>query len=155
MLRNNNVLSRNFNQKGFTILESIFSILILLLIITFFPLFIKAYEQTQHSLSTEEDFEWNLFLIQLRKEIRTSDAWKINGNRLFLYFDNIEVLYEQYGNSIRRRVDSKGHEVVLQKVKSILLSNENNGFSLNILFQKGVKKNGSFILIPPRVISDE
>ncbi|MGK4041117.1 competence type IV pilus minor pilin ComGF [Heyndrickxia oleronia] len=94
--------------------------LIISMIFLLFPLLIKTYEHINQSLSTEEDYEWTLFLIQLRKEMRESDGWDVSNNRLFLKRNNQMIMYEQYGNVLRRRVDSEGHEIVLQNIDQVL-----------------------------------
>nr|WP_306420362.1 competence type IV pilus minor pilin ComGF [Heyndrickxia oleronia] len=105
---------------GFTLIECILTMLIISMIFLLFPLLIKTYEHINQSLSTEEDYEWNLFLIQLRKEMRESDGWDVSNNRLFLKRNNQMIMYEQYGNVLRRRVDSEGHEIVLQNINQVL-----------------------------------
>ncbi|MEB6547520.1 ComGF family competence protein [Heyndrickxia sporothermodurans] len=122
------------NEKGFSLIECIFSLLILSTILAFFPLLIKAYERIDHAYSTEKDFEWNLFLMELRKELRTSNGWVVTGNSLYLNRGQEVVVYEKYNQSIRRRVDGKGHEVVLQKVKQINFNSNKNEIILHVQF---------------------
>lgn len=120
------------------------------MILSFFPLIIKTYNHIQNSLSTDQDFEWNLFLIQLRKEIRTSDEWGLSGNKLNLFVNQEMVMYEQYGSSLRRRVDNKGHEVVLQNLKEIRFTNiQNEIILLHAQFKNNHLKEIRIIPIPP------
>lgn len=134
MIRNNNVFSKRINEKGFSLIECILSLLILSTILCFFPLLIKAYERIDHAISTEKDFEWNLFLMELRKELRTSNGWEVTKNGLYLKSGQEIVVYEKYNNLIRRRVDGKGHEVVLQKIKQINFSSNKNEIILHVQF---------------------
>ncbi|MGE8204498.1 competence type IV pilus minor pilin ComGF [Heyndrickxia sp. NPDC080065] len=123
------------------------SLLLISMILSFFPLFIKVFEQINHSLSTEEDYEWNLFVIQLRKELRISDKWKVTDNKLYLDVNDEKVMYEQYGNLIRRRVNEMGHEVVLQRVKAISITGDQNQIVFHVQFLTNHQKEAHHI--PP------
>ncbi|MDH5160116.1 competence type IV pilus minor pilin ComGF [Heyndrickxia oleronia] len=119
---------------GFTLIECILTMLIISMIFLLFPLLIKTYEHINQSLSTEEDYEWNLFLIQLRKEMRESDGWDVSNNRLFLKMNDQMIMYEQYGTVLRRRVDSEGHEIVLQNIDQVLFGVNDLKLQVHIQF---------------------
>lgn len=92
-----NVLQNWKSEKGFTLAESIISLMIAVTILSLIPLVIKGFNHINHSLSTEDAYEWNIFLIQLRREIRNSSSVDITGNKLILQVNGEKVTYESFG----------------------------------------------------------
>lgn len=76
--------------------------------------------------------EWEVFISQVKKEVRMSDTITINHNRLLLNSNGKNIIYEQYGPSIRRRVDLKGHEIYLQNIKSVTFEKLNQGVKISV-----------------------
>ncbi|MBS4173451.1 competence type IV pilus minor pilin ComGF [Bacillus sp. FJAT-49736] len=132
------------NEGGFTLVESIFVLMIVVTILGIFPLIIKGFSHINQSLSTEVTFEWNTFLMQLRKEIRNSSDVGVAGDKLILYVNGEKVTYEQYGSLIRRRVHDSGHEVVLQKVKNAEFLIHDNKMELIVHFTNDRMETAAF-----------
>ncbi|MEK3890747.1 competence type IV pilus minor pilin ComGF [Bacillus sp. FSL K6-3431] len=129
------------NDSGFTLLESILSMLILMTIMTILPLIFYAFSAIDRSVNVEDDFEWNLFLIQFRNEVKNADRLIIYSNRVFI--DKPEqqsIYYEQYGTSIRRRVNNFGHEIVLQELKKAKFEKDEGALLLQVEFLNGTNE---------------
>jgi competence protein ComGF len=137
------------NERGFTLVESIFTLMIAVMILSLIPLVIKAFNHIDISLSTEETYEWNTFLMQLRREIRNSEESNIVGNKLCLKVNGENVTYEQYGLLLRRRVNETGHEVVLQKVETATFSMVKNDISLKVTFTNDHQEIARFSFFNP------
>lgn len=118
-------------------IESIIQLLILSMIMLLFPFILKAYAVLQLSFTEGEPYEWNLFIIELRKEVKQANQWEINQDQLYLSIDDKVISYEGYKTFLRRRVDHKGHEPVLQGIKSFSFLPRDNGFTLKVIFQHG------------------
>jgi len=86
-----------------------------------------------HGLETRlQDMEWEVFSSQIKKEIRMSTNAQVVGQTLILADDKGTVSIEKYGNTIRRRVNSKGHEVILQNVSQLTFTELNNGVKITV-----------------------
>jgi competence protein ComGF len=132
-----NVWKRAFNQDGFTLVESILTMMAAAMILSFYPLIIQAFKQMDHAFMPEVNYEWNLFLIEMRQEIMNSTGCTAGGTHLTLTVNGESVTYEQYANSVRRRVENSGHEVVLQKVETVSFIPDPTGFNVLVTFQDG------------------
>jgi competence protein ComGF len=66
-----------------------------------------------------QTMEWDVFCSQIKKEIRISTKFQVVGNRLILTQDSGTIYIEKYENILRRRVNSTGHEVLLQNVSEV------------------------------------
>lgn len=120
------------NNSGFTMLEMLYAFSIFLLIISFFPLSFKYIFQNDPLDARTQTMEWAVFVNQLKKELRLSDGMTVSPNRIVLSKNGQAILYEVYGTSIRRRVDMKGHEVVLQQVKSVNFEQITDGVKVTV-----------------------
>lgn len=107
------------NNYGFTFVEMIIAFSVFLLIISFFPIGLRFIYQDEFVEDSLQSMEWEVFQAQLKKEIRMSEDVTVGSNKLTLRKNEQTILYEKYGASIRRRVDFKGHEIVMQNVKSV------------------------------------
>lgn len=137
-------------QSGFTLLEAIFSIFIITVIMSLLPLMYHWFSAIDRSLSPEEDFEWNIFLIQLRDELRTADSFRSGSKeRIYLLKNRISIKYERHSWNIRRQVEDKGHEVVLQNVRKFEVKEEAPMLAIHVEFLNGTKEEARF-LMPPR-----
>lgn len=120
------------NERAFTLIEvliafSIFSTLIYFMSPMFF--IILNHKGTQGEL---QSMEWEVFCSQFKKEIRLSTHAEVASGRLLLTKDNETIQYEKYNSNLRRRVNSTGHEIILQNVVSHTFSIENNSVRVTI-----------------------
>jgi competence protein ComGF len=122
-----------FNNRGFTFVEMICAFSIFLMIVSFFPLCLRLLSQDGFVEERLQKMEWEVFIGQTKKEIRMSDRVSVDSNRLTLVKDGQSIMYEQYGSAIRRRVNLKGHEIVLQNVKTITFQEVVNGVRIVIV----------------------
>lgn len=138
-----NVLS---NSYGFTVMEAILVMFILSIIMMIFPLLFQTIIAITQSLQVAEDYEWNLFLIDLCHELQNVDEVVVFQERIHLLRENMLVTYERYGETIRRRVNNSGHEVVLQQVKQLHFYKDQQLLTLEIEFVTGMKDEALFLL---------
>ncbi|MEK4028823.1 competence type IV pilus minor pilin ComGF [Pseudobacillus sp. FSL P4-0506] len=107
------------NNRGFTIVESLFVLLIFISIAALFPLIYGAVYQTEEQLKPERRAEWELFVLQLRKEINVSHSLQISAQKLTFIQGTDVISIEKYNDGVRRRVGGRGHEMILQQASSI------------------------------------
>lgn len=72
------------NECGFTLLEAIMTMVISSLILSFIPLMYLSYAAVERSISTEKDYEWNIFLIQFRRELYSAEDWTVGSDERIL-----------------------------------------------------------------------
>jgi competence protein ComGF len=137
------------NKSGFTLAETIVTMMIFCLILSFMPLMYQTHAAIDRTISTGKDFEWNMFLIQFRKELYSAENWRIGLNeRIFLMKNGIPVTYERYGKVIRRQVRDAGHEIVLQNVNKLSFSKADPTLYMVVEFEDGSTEEASFFLPP-------
>ncbi|WP_176215129.1 competence type IV pilus minor pilin ComGF [Cytobacillus gottheilii] len=100
-------------------IDTLLAFTIFLLIMSLIPLTINHIIQGSETDKTIERMKWNIFVQQLKKEVRLSDRVNIENGKLIVSKNQQQIIYEKYGSNIRRRVDGTGHEIVLQNVDRI------------------------------------
>ncbi|MGG1069899.1 competence type IV pilus minor pilin ComGF [Priestia megaterium] len=127
------------SEKGFTLVEMLVSFTLFLLIVSFFPIIIPLAKQTYNPDFSMNEMEWEIFVNQLAMEYREAKEVRIHATTLTLKMENNQVItYERYEDKIRRRVDERGHEVVLQHIKNIMYEQQKE--RLLIRLTDGVNK---------------
>lgn len=135
------------NESGFTLPEAIMTMAIFCLILSFMPLMYLSYSAVERTISTEKDYEWNIFLIQFRSELYSADAWRVGSNqRIFLENNDIPISYERYGKVVRRQVRDMGHEIVLQNVARLTFREESPKLYMMVEFADGTTEEAAFYL---------
>nr|WP_285865225.1 competence type IV pilus minor pilin ComGF [Lederbergia lenta] len=142
IMRSGNIACNN--ERGFTLIEAILSMLMLSIIMMILPLIFHTFSALDRSINVEDDFEWNLFLIQFRKEVEDADKLWIYSNRIFIDKNNRSIYYEQYGQSIRRRVNNAGHEIVLQQLRKATFVEQEERLVLTVEFVNGTSEEARF-----------
>ncbi len=121
-----------FNNKGFTIVEMIIAFSAFLFIASFIPLCFRLIYQDGFVEERLQSMEWEVFIGQAKKEIRMGKGIRVENNQLTFEKNGQSVLYERYGTNIRRRVDLKGHEIILQNIKSVTFEPIVNGVRISV-----------------------
>ena len=120
------------DEHGFTLVELLFS-LMLFLTVCILSLQIAMAVQKHAIPDNGMDFmEWELFLTDMQWEIRNALSHETKSNKLYLIQDGKVVSIEQYGSNIRRRVDSTGHEVMLQRVHTFTIVKEEHAITMAV-----------------------
>lgn len=128
---------KRLDNKGFTFIEMLASLFIFTLISFFIfhaTTLIKYHKYSQEIL---DQMEWEVFLNQTKREVRSSEKIRLTYNRILLYTDTRLVLYEKYGSFLRRRVDGKGHEILLYNIRSFNFEPITDGVKIKIHHKNG------------------
>jgi competence protein ComGF len=80
-----------------------------------------------------QEMEWDVFCSQIKKEIRISSKVEVISGRLVLTNNNESIYYEKYGSNIRRRVNSTGHETLLQNVSLVTFTRIKNSVEIFVV----------------------
>jgi competence protein ComGF len=122
------------NEKGFTLLEMLTSLsLVLIMAFLFTP--ILNVLSNKHASEGLNKFEWEVFLQQADIEIKEMSELTIGskGDILYLKGRNGQIVsYEFYQDKIRRRVNGTGHEIILQRISNVQYDVANNGVKIMV-----------------------
>lgn len=99
---------------------------------SFLPLFFSIVFNHASIDARIQKMEWELFLSQIKKEIQSCDDLLVVNGQLVLMDGTDIVTFEKYNNQLRRRVNTKGHEIVLQNVESIRFVKGGGGVKIEV-----------------------
>jgi competence protein ComGF len=124
-------------NDGFTMIELLFSLLILMTTSLFvLQLFSIIYTQ-MGSVDKLHPKEWEVFTMQMKQEVRSSKAQDVRGNKLYLLSGEQLSSLEQYEDKVRRRVNGMGHEVILQNISEFRVEKDGSVIVINITDKAG------------------
>lgn len=128
------------NQKGFTLLEALAALFILMLCISLLSFVTTQYHSIRKQTFEDRQLEWHMFLNQLDYSFEGLIFVKAKSNELqFKVLDEKgelkeTIYYERYYEMVRRRTGSGGHHPMLMKVKSIDFSQNDSFVEITVTF---------------------
>lgn len=141
-----NIKNAFIHEKGFTLIEAMMSLMILSVIMFFLPLIVHSFTAVDRMVHISEDFEWNLFLVELRNEIKKADNIAILQDRLFIYKGELITMYEKHRDTIRKKVNNLGNETVLQNVQSLGFTIRDDSVVMSVEFTSKIKEEALFLM---------
>ena len=133
-----------WNERGFTLLEALFFFFIVFRISFSIPLVIKGFSLVREEMIPPPYYQWTLFNESVRQETWKSRGMTVTNSGFSFILNGEKVTYEKYQDSIRRRVNDKGHEVVLQKLSGLSFNAIDGGVRIEGVFLDGKKLEGEF-----------
>ncbi|MFJ7307014.1 competence type IV pilus minor pilin ComGF [Peribacillus frigoritolerans] len=124
-------------NDGFTMIELLFSLLILMTTSLFVLQLFSIIHTQMRSVDKLHPKEWEVFTMQMKQEVRSSKAQDVMGNKLYLLSGEQLSSLEQYEDKVRRRVDGKGHEVILQNISEFRVNKDGSVIVINITDKAG------------------
>ncbi|TYR75604.1 hypothetical protein FZC79_10580 [Rossellomorea vietnamensis] len=131
-------------QNGYTLLHAVFTLSIFLLAAACVPVIMNGVLFVEAELAPSKEYEWNLFSQQFRQEFRGAENIKVTDTSITFTKSGEEVLYERYGDFLRRRVNKRGHELVLGPLQEIKLSSSSNGLEIAVTYEGELEWAGRF-----------
>jgi competence protein ComGF len=129
-------------NQGFTLIEMLVVLLIVLTITSLFPLLFSLLLQWIEKPSSLHPFEWEVATSQLSMEVREAEEMAIQKEVIELTHTNQDVIsYELFNNTLRRRVNGTGHEVILQHIDSVEFSYIKGGVLISVADLDGTEYN--------------
>ena len=127
------IFAESSNEKAFTLIEVLIAFSIFSTIVFFMaPVFHIILNQKSMQMELQE-MEWEIFYSQVTKEISTVSHAEVSSGRLILTKGSETIQYEKYGSNLRRRVNSTGHEIILQNVSQSSFSIVNNAVKITVV----------------------
>ncbi|WP_159439939.1 competence type IV pilus minor pilin ComGF [Bacillus sinesaloumensis] len=127
----------NKSERGFTFVEMLITFSILLVILSFITPFLSVVFRENSEQFNK--LEWQILVQQMKMEIREARDITISNNNSVSFYNiaGDSVSFEKYNNQIRRRVNRKGHEVLLQQITDVKFEPKPNGFLISVLTVDG------------------
>ncbi|MFY0803569.1 competence type IV pilus minor pilin ComGF [Peribacillus frigoritolerans] len=124
-------------NDGFTMIELLFSLLILMTTSLFVLQLFSIIHTQMRFVDKLHPKEWEVFTMQMKQEVRSSKAQDVMGNKLYLLSGEQLSSLEQYEDKVRRRVDGMGHEVILQNISEFRVDKDGSVIVINITDKAG------------------
>ncbi|KRF61856.1 MULTISPECIES: competence type IV pilus minor pilin ComGF [Peribacillus] len=124
-------------NDGFTIIEMLFSLMILMTTSIFILQLFSIIHTQLESKEKLHPKEWEIFTMQMQQEVRGAKSQDVIENKLYLLSGDQLSFIEQYEDKLRRRVNGKGHEVILQNISKFKVEKDGNVIVLNITDKAG------------------
>ena len=122
------------NESGFTFLEML---LVLTILLITFPFIIFLFQQMQQ-VDMEGDISvHHFFTILSRDVLKAHDVYHENNRLYFVINEHETATIERYNQVIRRRVNDKGHEIYIRDIQSLFIQPLEYGFHLTVTTLEG------------------
>ncbi|UOK57017.1 ComGF family competence protein [Bacillus sp. CMF21] len=120
-------------NKGFTFLNMMYSLSIVLIIVSSSAILIPYIYGISDRKNDLNLLEWEVFLQQTVIEMREGTNLSVEPQRISFTSKSGRIIeYEKYGYLIRRQVDGTGHIICLRNVKNIKFEPIAGGASLTV-----------------------
>ncbi|MCM3597186.1 ComGF family competence protein [Metabacillus idriensis] len=122
-----------FENKGFTFLNMLFSLSIVVIIVSSSAILIPYFYRISERENDLNLLEWEVFLQQTVIEMREGTNLIVEPERISFTSKSGRIIeYEKYGFLIRRQVDGTGHIICLRNVKTIKFEPIAGGAALTV-----------------------
>lgn len=122
------------NKSGFTFLEMLLVLTVLMITLPFIPFLL----QQMHYKINNEHISVQQFFVFIQNDARKANEVLADKNRLTFIINDDEIAsIEPYQQSIRRRVNGKGHEIYLNDVASFNIEHVKHGYHVTVETSKG------------------
>ncbi|WP_082233847.1 ComGF family competence protein [Halobacillus massiliensis] len=122
------------HKEGFTLAETIMTLTVLSILLTFSLPILKIYESPTYTAEMSI-FQYFNFI---QDEINRSRDWRIEKDTLVI-IDNTDrrVTISQYNQDIRRQVNGSGHELLIQDLSFHLISQKDHHLFIELRTTEG------------------
>ncbi len=131
-------------SKGFTLLECLLSLMILGLSVLLINGIIRQMPQVNQQLFARKDQEWQIFLIQLERELQTCTYVSVSPYTLFLKSSKENVVTIDRINGKVRKRDNNGYRPLLTEVSLIYFEKKASSIQFTVTFENGEVRIGQW-----------
>jgi competence protein ComGF len=125
-------------DKGFTFIEMLVSLVIFTILATLVLQLFLVINTQLNKESSIQPLEWEIFINQLKREVRKSNVQEVDNGKILLQVDSNVVTIEKYQNMLRRRVNGTGHQILLQNITSFQPKMEGNKIVITVSDEEDV-----------------
>ncbi|WP_033828428.1 competence type IV pilus minor pilin ComGF [Bacillus andreraoultii] len=139
-------------ESGYTLVEMLLSLSIFTIIITFIVSMVPLLRYHLYSPEITDQMQWEMFLNQAKREIWEGDKIMLSivPDRILIWKGEELIIYERYIDRIRRRVDGRGHQLILFNIRSFRYEEIEQGIKFIVTHQNGKKYEGE-IFFPQEI----
>ncbi|WP_157796237.1 competence type IV pilus minor pilin ComGF [Bacillus xiapuensis] len=120
--------------------EALLVLMVFISVAALFPMLYGAVGRVDEQLQPGRKAEWELFVLELRKELSRSHSWLPDEDKLSFMDNGRLISIEKYGEGVRRRVNGKGHEMVLLEIQAIRFYWDDSTMCVAALFHNGERE---------------
>lgn len=134
------------NQKGYTLVDGIIQLSVLMLFSQVFAVTVAWATKTEESITNPTDTEWALFVQNVETYLNDVDSLSIQKDQPGIRFKKGGEEYdiELYQDLIRKQKNRLGHEQMLLHVKSMSIAIEGQTVHFYVDFLNGMEKEHFF-----------
>ncbi|MFJ8066718.1 competence type IV pilus minor pilin ComGF [Psychrobacillus sp. NPDC096426] len=134
------------NEKGYTLLDGIIQLSVLMLFSQVFAVTIGWSNRIEEMITNPTDTEWALFVQNVETYLNDIDSLVIQKEQPGIRFRKNEEEYdiELYANLIRKQKNRLGHEQMLLHVKTMSVKVDGQSLHFFVTFLNGIEKEHTF-----------
>lgn len=130
------------NEEGYTLLESLFQLIVFILFSKLFILLIVWTTNFQGLALSKEQTEWELFINDVLSYLATGQNIEVinTGHGFRMDYEEKVVDIEQFNEIVRKRIDNQGHEPMLLGIKKMTVKKNSSSLTIHVEFLNGLQK---------------
>lgn len=137
------------NCSGYTLVDALLQLMVLLLFSQLFTLFYPWYEESYRTFHQRQEIEWELFTYDFQSYLLDIKTIGIGSNaNLYLGKNNRSIAINRSSAVVRMQKEGQGNEPMLMNVYEIQFFIDANRTTLTtkILFTNGLRKEKDFAI---------
>ncbi|WP_144787494.1 competence type IV pilus minor pilin ComGF [Lysinibacillus fusiformis] len=133
------------NEKGYTLLEAMFQLIVFVLVSHLFVLIMLWYAEMTSTMQTDEQSKWELFVYDLNKGLRNILTFSVQDDHNRITFQTTESVHyiDCYRNIIREQVNG-GHIPMLNGINKCRFTYSGNMLTVAVEMPSGMQKERTF-----------
>ena len=134
------------NEKGYTLLEALFQVVVFTVLSHIFILIMLWYAEMKSTIFAVEQSNWELFVYDVNTYFVDVISFEVSDDHAKITFEIPGGLYsiEQYQTIIRKRIKNLGHEPLLNGVRTCQFYYINEELTIAVEFLNGIKKERTY-----------
>ncbi|TQR19558.1 competence type IV pilus minor pilin ComGF [Psychrobacillus vulpis] len=141
----NNFVCKRLSERGYTLLEGIIQLSVLMLFTQVFAITIGWLHRMEENVTNPTDIEWALFVHDVETYLNNVEVLTLQSDMGIRFLkDGEEFDIEFYQDLIRKQKNRMGHEQMLLHVKSLLTNFDGQSLKFSVEFMNGIKKEHTF-----------
>lgn len=132
-------------ERGFTLLDSLLQLMILVLFAHFFLLFFSWYAQKNNGMFNNNELHWELFAFQLQKELTHTENFTYNSTipKIIYSIDRGDVSVSNMSGELRRGI---GYQPLLFGVAQLKFDYLEYTLRMKVKFHDGTERSREYIV---------
>ncbi|MFJ7731532.1 competence type IV pilus minor pilin ComGF [Lysinibacillus sp. NPDC097231] len=133
------------NEKGYTLLESLFQLVVFVLISHLFVFIMLWFVEMKATVLSDEQSKWELFVYDLNMYLDDITSFTIRSDQKRITFESADKLHhiDCYSNIIREQVNG-GHVPMLIGINKCQFRYTENMLTVAVEFPSGIQKERTF-----------